>query len=454
MVKGQAVEYVCSQCGHVEKKWLGRCPECGSWNTFEEEAVKPETDATKVAVLATMKEPQALSSVRVDPGYRFSTGIGEFDRVLGGGVMKGSAVLIGGEPGIGKSTLMLQMASRIGQNMSVLYISGEESPGQVKLRSERLWLSMGQVSIFCDTRLEVIRPVLEKTKPQVVIIDSLQTLLSNDIPSPSGSVNQIRACSTALVGLCKSLGISLFFIGHITKEGVLAGPKVIEHLVDTVLSFEESGSGIRMLRALKNRFGSVDEIGIFLMAEKGLEPVEDPSSFFISQRAGKEVPPGIAYTAVTEGSRTFVVEIQALTVSAKSGYSRVYSDRIDSARVMRVSAILEKHAGLALAQSDIYVNVAGGIKLGEVSIELPLALALYSAYRGVSLPSRLVSFGELSLAGEIRPVGFSQKRAKAAIEMGFERMMVPQGTKLGKLSMLEHASTIREAINIVSGENQ
>lgn len=448
-MSASTIRYVCSQCGHVERKWLGRCPECGAWNTFEEEQVSPEADTKKAARMADAAAPQALKDVPVDPGYRFSTGISEFDRVLGGGMMKGSAVLIGGEPGIGKSTLMLQMAAKIASDASVLYVSGEESPGQVKLRAERLELAMDRISIFCDTRIEVLEPVLRQTKPQVVIVDSLQTLVSTEIPSPAGSVNQIRACSTSLVGLAKQLGISLFLIGHITKEGVLAGPKVIEHLVDTVLSFEENGSGVRVLRSLKNRFGSVDEIGIFLMGAKGLGAVQDPSSFFISQRAGKEVPPGIAYTAVNEGSRTFVVEIQALTVGAKSGYSRVYSDRIDAARVMRVSAILEKHAGLAFGQTDIYVNVGGGIRLNEVSIELPLALALWSAYRGVSLPSNLVSFGELSLAGELRPVGFAQKRAKAALEMGFDRLLVPYGTRLGKLSSCTAAATIRAALDDV-----
>jgi DNA repair protein RadA/Sms len=247
--------------------------------------------------------------------------------------------------------------------------------------------------------------------------------------------------------MTKRLGISLFLIGHITKEGILAGPKVIEHLVDTVLSFEQSGSGVRIIRALKNRFGSVDELGIFTMGEKGLEPVRDPSLFFISQRAGNVTPPGIAYTAVTEGSRTFIVEIQALTVSTKS---RVYSDRIDSARVLRVSAILERHAGLALGEQDIYVNVGGGVKLNEVAIELPLALALWSAYRGVALPGRLVSFGELSLAGEVRPVGFSDKRIKAAVEMGFTRLMVPKGTKSGKLTNVSIVETIKEAIACLS----
>lgn len=449
-MKGKAIQYVCSQCGHVETKWLGRCPECGGWNTFEEEAVTTSADMTKSVVLSDGGKAVPLKDVQVEPGYRFSTGISELDRVLGGGVMKGSSVLIGGEPGIGKSTLMLQMASLCIRDRSILYVSGEESPGQVKLRGERLRLDVDRISIFCDTRVEAISEVLEETKPQMVIIDSLQTLVSAEVPSPAGSVNQIRATSTALVGMTKRLGISLFLIGHITKEGILAGPKVIEHLVDTVLSFEQSGSGVRIIRALKNRFGSVDELGIFTMGEKGLEPVRDPSLFFISQRAGNVTPPGIAYTAVTEGSRTFIVEIQALTVSTKSGYSRVYSDRIDSARVLRVSAILERHAGLALGEQDIYVNVGGGVKLNEVAIELPLALALWSAYRGVALPGRLVSFGELSLAGEVRPVGFSDKRIKAAVEMGFTRLMVPKGTKSGKLTNVSIVEGVKEAIACLS----
>ena len=446
LVKGKTIQYVCSQCGHVETKWLGRCPECGSWNTFEEESVPSLVDMTKSMVIAEAGKVQPLKDVQVEAGYRFPSGISELDRVLGGGVMKGAFILIGGEPGIGKSTLMLQMASRCVQERSVLYISGEESPGQVKLRGQRLELNLERISICCDTNVDAIKEILEETKPQMVIVDSLQTLVSADIPSPAGSVNQIRATSTVLVGLAKRLGISLFLVGHITKEGILAGPKVIEHLVDTVLSFEQSGSGVRIIRALKNRFGSVDELGIFTMGEKGLEPVHDPSMFFISQRAGNVTPPGIAYTAVVEGSRTFIVEIQALTVPTKSGYNRVYSDRIDSARVLRVGAILERHATLALGEQDIYVNVGGGIKLNEVAIELPLALALWSAYRGVSLPSRLVSFGELSLAGEVRPVGFSDKRIKAAVEMGFNRLMVPKGTKSGKLTNVSVVDSVKEAI--------
>ena len=447
-MKEKAVHYVCSQCGRVETKWLGRCPDCGSWNTFEEEAVRTASDG-KRAVISTATKPVSLDEVEVDPLFRYETGISELDRVLGGGVMRGSSILLGGEPGIGKSTLMLQVLEKCSTGRKVLYISGEESPSQVKLRAQRLELNLSSISIFCDTRVEVVVSLLREEKPDVVVVDSLQTLTSEDIPSPAGSVNQIRSCSSTLVGLCKQLGISLFLIGHVTKEGLLAGPKVIEHLVDTVIYFEQISSGVRLIRAAKNRFGSVDEIGIFSMHEKGLSPVANQSSFFITDRLTKDIPPGISYTPVIEGSRTFLVEIQALTTSAKNGFTRIYSDRIDTARVTRVAAILERHAGLRLSDQDIYVNVAGGMKLNEVSIELPLALALWSALTNKSIPKALISFGELSLAGEVRSVGFPNKREKAAKELGFKRSVVHRVDSRSPL--VQHAcSTVKEALELMN----
>ncbi|AEV29722.1 DNA repair protein RadA [Sphaerochaeta pleomorpha str. Grapes] len=446
-MKDRAVQFVCTECGRIETKWLGRCPDCGSWNSFEEEiAAPPLPKAGKSVVINTNESPVFLKDIAIDPGFRFETGISELDRVLGGGVMRGSSILLGGEPGIGKSTLMLQMIEKCSFGRTVLYVSGEESPSQVKLRAERLGLSLSNIAIFCDTRIEILATILEKTKPDVVVVDSLQTLSSNEVSSPAGSVNQIRCCSTELVGLSKRLGISLFLIGHVTKEGLLAGPKVIEHLVDTVLYFDQAGSGVRLIRAAKNRFGSIDEIGIFHMSEKGLLAVTNPTSFFITDREGQSTPPGIVYTAVIEGTRTFLVEIQALTVPAKSGFSRVYSDRIDNARVTRIAAVLERHAGIRLNDQDIYVNVAGGMKLNEVSIELPLALALWSALMGVSLPSKLISFGELSLSGEVRNVGFSEKREKAAAELGFSKVLVPKTTKLNGTLAICRCESVKEAL--------
>ncbi|MFC2822131.1 MAG: magnesium chelatase domain-containing protein, partial [Spirochaetales bacterium] len=281
------------------------------------------------------------------------------------------------------------------------------------------------------------------------VIDSLQTLATDELTSTAGSVTQIRNCCMEITGLCKAMGISVFFIGHVTKEGTLAGPKIIEHMVDTVIYFEQASMGVRLIRAAKNRFGSVDEIGIFIMTGEGLEGVKDPASFFISERRDSVLPPGISYTAITEGTRTFLVEIQALIVDAKTGYSRVYSDKIDMSRVMRVCAILERHAGIRLADKDIYVNVAGGVRVNEVSVELSLALALWSAYSDRSLPAKMVSFGELSLAGEVRPVNYGDRRLKAASEMGFDKAMVPESMNFERNRLtLKRCRKIRDAFAV------
>lgn len=446
-MKDLTTRYVCSQCGRIEVKWLGRCPDCGSWNSFTEEVVKKQakTVNTQLVSDANKKQTVSLSEIEIGEDFRYSSGISEFDRVLGGGIMRGGTVLLGGEPGIGKSTLMLQLLGSIA-NRSVLFVSGEESPGQVRSRAQRVGVPLDSVSLFNDTRLEPLLDVLRKTRFDVVVIDSLQTLSSEELPSAAGSVNQMRMCTMELVDAAKHAGSALFFIGHITKEGQIAGPKAIEHIVDTVLYFELAGSGVRIVRAVKNRFGSVDEIGIFLMTEKGLISVPDPAGFFISERTGAALPAGIAFTAVVEGSRTFMVEIQALVIPAKSGYSRVYSERIDTARVTRVSAVLERHAQLSLSDKDIYVNVAGGIKLSEVSIELPLALALYSASTSNALPSTLVSLGELSLAGEVRPVGYGDKRVKGAMDMGFDTILAPASMPLDQGVSILRCERIDEAI--------
>lgn len=422
-MKESSVRYVCRECGHVENKWNGRCPECGSWNSFDEEKTAPVQKGRIEPQPVMNASLQKLSDVPYEAAMRVSSGIEELDRVLGGGVMRPSSVLVGGEPGIGKSTIMLQMLSALSENGNVLYVSGEESPSQVKMRAERLGLRSDQISIFCDTRLETLLETIEKVSPCYIVIDSLQTLYSASIASPSGSPNQIKVCCMEISLLAKKLGDAVFFIGHVTKDGLIAGPKIVEHIVDTVLYFESAETGMRLLRASKNRFGSVDEIGLFTMDGTGLHGVKDPSSLFLSSRGGNVLPAGIAFTSVVEGSRTFSVEIQALVVPARSGYQRIYSDRIDSARVSRVAAILQKHAGLNLSDQDIYVNVAGGMKLSEVSIELALALALYSSKEGISLRSSIAAFGELSLAGEVRPVSFSERRLKNLADMGFEEVL-------------------------------
>lgn len=418
--------YVCSECGRTESKWLGRCPDCGSWNSFVEEVVQKGGKRGKTKLVSDTNKAQtvALKEVIIEDNFRLTTQISEFDRVLGGGIMKGATVLLGGEPGIGKSTIMLQLLASISTG-SFLYVSAEESPSQVRLRGDRLELNLDNIELFSEGRLEPLLILLENNKYNVVVIDSLQTLYTNELPSAAGSVNQMRYCAMELVSLAKRVGFSLFLIGHITKEGHIAGPKVIEHLVDTVLYFEQAESDVRIIRAVKNRYGSVDEIGIFLMGEKGLIGVTDSANFFVSSRKEKSLPPGIAFTVVVEGSRAFMVEIQALVVPSKSNSPRLYSERIESSRVMRVAAVLERHGGVQLLDKDIYVNVAGGIKLSEVSIELPLALALYSAVSSNALPTYLVSFGEVSLAGEIRPVKYLEKRIKGATEMGLKKVVGP-----------------------------
>jgi DNA repair protein RadA/Sms len=402
--------------------------------------------------------PRSLPLSAIDPqeGNRISSGIGELDRVLGGGIMKRSAILVGGEPGIGKSTLLLQAAAVAETTGRILYISGEESAGQVRMRADRLGLLSGgpdtpgasgaphtsggpgvrqagaqaeRIEIVCSARLEDIGVILDAVKPVIIIVDSVQSLFSPEVGLVPGTVNQMKYCSFELISWVKEHDAALFLVAHVTKDGIIAGPKTLEHMVDTVLYFEQSdrpgnGQDSRFLRAAKNRFGSVDELGIFTMTEKGLKAVEDPSSLFLIRREG-ELPPGVAVAAVLEGSRCFLVEIQALTVPARASINRVFSDRIDSGRVSRVSATLEKHLKLRLQDHDLYVNVAGGIRINEVGIELALAGAIYSARTGLALPSQTALAGELSLAGEVRPVRRLNTRVKTSRSLGFTRFLGP-----------------------------
>ena len=446
-MKGNNIRYVCRECGHKENKWAGRCPECGSWNSFDETEVvnKPTAspDSSKTVIDNSVRK---LSDIPYDKTMRVSSGISELDRVLGGGVMRPSSVLVGGEPGIGKSTIMIQMLSALSEHSSVLYVSGEESPSQVKMRAERLGLDTTRIDVFCDTRLEALTETIESRRPGYIVVDSLQTLSSSSVASSSGSPNQMKTCCMELSLKAKKCGSAIFFVGHVTKEGVIAGPKIVEHMVDTVLYFESAESGMRMLRAAKSRFGSVDEIGLFEMTSEGLKCVQDASKLFLGNRSDGDLPSGIAFTPVIEGSRTFVVEVQALVVPAKSGYQRIYSDKIELSRVNRISAILERHAGLDLSGDDIYINVAGGMKIKEGSVDLAVALALYSSKTDIPLSSSLASFGELSLAGEVRPVTFSQRRLRTLTEMGFSKTIVSIGTEKVGGSQSENVKDVRSAV--------
>ncbi|MBE6350701.1 MAG: DNA repair protein RadA, partial [Spirochaetaceae bacterium] len=434
--KNGTLIYKCSSCGYTQPRWLGRCPECGEWNSFEEciadDTSKNQAVPGSSGLISVRAKPVPLSSVNPMEGSRISTGINEFDRVLGGGAMKRSAVLIGGEPGIGKSTLLLQTATKIAQsekNEKILYVSGEESAAQIRARADRLCLTSsvktGSIELLCTTHLKDIEDALNSINPLFVVIDSIQTVYSPDAGIVPGTVNQLKFCANELISWVKERDSVLFLAAHVTKEGQIAGPKSLEHMVDAVISFERNDEQVRFLRSQKNRFGSVDELGIFAMSDKGLTPIEDPSLLFITNRT-TAIPAGVASVPVFEGSRAFIVEIQALTVPAKASITRVYSDKIDSARVSRVAAVLEKRVGIRFSDQDIYINVAGGVRLTESAIDTALAAALYSARTDIPLPEKTVLVGELSLAGEIRPVNRIKQRAKASIALGFDKIYAPE----------------------------
>lgn len=434
--KSGSIIYKCTSCGYTQPRWLGRCPECGEWNSLVEhvadDAARIPSFAGVSGSLSVRAKPVPLASVNPLEGSRISTGIAEFDRVLGGGAMKRSAVLIGGEPGIGKSTLLLQTAAQLAASKSagsILYVSGEESAAQIRARADRLGLTDsvkgGGLDLLCTTHLADIEDALNTMNPGFVVVDSIQTVYSPDAGIVPGTVNQLKYCANELIGWVKERDSVLVITAHVTKEGAIAGPKSLEHMVDAVISFERNQEQVRFLRAQKNRFGSVDELGIFAMTETGLIPVEDPSTLFITRRSG-QLPAGVASVPVFEGSRVFLVEIQALTVPAKASVTRVYSDKIDSARVSRVAAVLEKRAGLRFSDQDIYINVAGGVRLTESAIDGALAAALYSARTDLPLPENAAIVGELSLAGEIRPVNRIKQRSKAASGLGYATVLAPE----------------------------
>ncbi|AIN92881.1 DNA repair protein RadA [Treponema putidum] len=449
----------CNNCGYTQARWLGRCPECGEWNTFEEVTINQDYSATERSIAEKfVKEAHSvpLDAIEANDAVRLSTGIAEFDRVLGGGAVKRSAILIGGEPGIGKSTLLLQAASASssGSVKKVLYVSGEESGGQIRSRADRLNLPLKNIELLCTCRLEDVERVLNKVNPVFVIIDSIQTMYSADAGAVPGTINQLKLCAHELVSWVKERDSVLFLTAHVTKDGNIAGPKVLEHLVDTVISFERTEDDVRFLRALKNRFGSVDELGIFSMDESGLKAIDDPSSLFITNRTGP-LPAGSAAVPVCEGSRVFMVEIQALTVPAKGAVTRVFSDKIDSARVSRIAAVLEKRIGLQFSDQDIYVNVAGGIRLKEPAADLAIALALYSARANIPAQKEGAYIGELSLAGEIRSVKKLKQRIKTAQSMGFTKVVSPppSDSEAGdiNISQLFKAEDLSSAIKKVFG---
>ncbi len=447
--------FVCSQCGHEEPKWAGRCSKCGEWNTFSEAIKNPagKQPAGRERTRGTDSIP--LASISPESGERMGAGIGEVDRVLGGGLVRGSSILIGGEPGIGKSTLMLQTAAGVAASVAdtggrILYVTGEESAAQLRQRADRLGIGNASVEVLCETDLESVVRSFQNLKPAMVIVDSIQTLTSPELGNVPGTPNQIKYCCHEIVSYCRERGCPVFLVAHVTKDGSIAGPKLIEHMVDTVLYFDQSDSELRILRASKNRFGSIDEVGLFTMTSVGLQEVRNPASLFLVHR-DNEVPPGIVVTPVYEGSRVLMIEIQALVVPAKGAVSRIFSDRIDTGKVSRVAAILEKHLSLRFSDQDIYVNVAGGLRINEVGIELPLAFALYSARTSIPVPDSTAASGELTLAGEIRPVAHIGRRVKTSREMGFKKFIGPGSTEKETEREWETVLNISSGIKAVFG---
>lgn len=442
-MKKTATLYRCSNCGHSEPKWLGRCPECGQWNSLLEQTQSSRSKRPEIK-----GESYSLPIKSIDPssGTRILSGNGELDRVLGGGFMRGSAILLGGEPGIGKSTLLLQLCASIESAGRLLYISGEESPAQIRMRADRLGALKEGLEVLCTSELDKIISAMDAVRPILVVIDSIQTVYSPDAGIVPESANQVKYCTLELTEWAKNHDAIIVFVAHVTKDGFIAGPKAAEHIVDAVLAFEQAEGELRALRATKNRYGSTDELGLYRMGPKGLEEITDPTGILLVRRAG-ELPPGAAVAMVHEGSRILLVELQALTVPAKAGLTRVYSDRVDASRVARIAAVLEKQTGIKLSDQDLYINVAGGLRLTEPGIDLALAAALYSARTNQSIPKDSALSGELSLSGELRPVRQMAKRAKAAKALGFTRTLGPVEQGAGKEWL--QAPTLRAAIKIL-----
>jgi DNA repair protein RadA/Sms len=422
-------KYVCQSCGYFSARWAGKCPNCSEWNTFVEEAQTP-LRMTRKSGPASKLDPVSLENVEGEDVPRLLIGMNEFDRVLGGGLVPGSLILLGGDPGIGKSTLMMQAALRL-KTQTILYVTGEESVRQVKLRSDRLQGGDAKhILLLAETNLDLILDVIERGMPNCVIVDSIQTMYRPGLESAPGSVSQVRESAALLLRLAKTKNIPIFLIGHVTKEGAIAGPRVIEHMVDTVLQFEgESNYSYRILRALKNRFGSTNEIGIFEMREEGLQEVKNPSEVFLSER--HEGTSGSTVVASIEGSRPILVEVQALVTPTNYGLPQRNSTGFDFRRLALLLAVLEKRMGLNLGQQDVFVNVAGGLKIDEPAVDLGIAASITSSLRDVPVDSSSIAIGEVGLGGEIRTIGQVERRVQEAAKLGFKKIIVPQNNLKG-----------------------
>lgn len=460
MAKAKTTAFFCKECGYESAKWLGQCPMCREWNTFVEEPVaKKETGpkrglgsggrVLKAGQVLKVK-PSRLSDIHLDEQDRMKTGFGELDRVLGGGVVKGSLILVGGDPGIGKSTLLLQVCRNLASaGRRVLYISGEESLKQIKLRANRIGEVTGELLFFCETNLEIIQEAIGEEKPEVVIIDSIQTMFKEDIASAPGSVSQVRESTNLLMQIAKGGGIAVFLVGHVTKEGVVAGPRMLEHMVDTVLYFEgERSASYRIIRGVKNRFGSTNEIGVFEMVEKGLAQVENPSEYMLSGRP--EEASGAVVACSMEGTRPILLEVQALITPTAFGMPRRTAAGTDYNRVNLLMAVLEKRCHYDLSHFDAYVNITGGLRMNEPALDLAILMAIVSSMKDRPVNSKTIIFGEVGLAGEVRAVSMAQQRVNEAKKLGFDTCILPR-ISLEKMKKEEGlqligVSNVREAI--------
>ena len=423
MAKASKSLYACGECGATSPKWQGQCPGCGAWNTLVETVAGPASPSGRFAALGGTARLQSLAEVEAREEDRLPTGVAEFDRALGGGLVTGGVVLIGGDPGIGKSTLLLQALTALSEQQSVLYVSGEESAQQIALRAKRLALDTRRLQLLAEINLETIVATLQAERPKVAVIDSIQTLWSDVLSSAPGSVAQVRECAAQLTRLAKQSGVTVILVGHVTKEGALAGPRVLEHIVDTVLYFEgDTHSSFRLIRAVKNRYGAVNEIGVFAMTDKGLKGVSNPSAMFLSQH-GQNVP-GSCVLVTQEGTRPLLVEVQAL-VDQAHGNPRRLTVGLDAQRLAMLLAVAHRHAGIACFDQDVFVNAVGGVKIAEPAADLSVLLAIISSLKNKALPEKLIVFGEVGLAGEIRPAPRGQERLKEAAKLGFTRALIP-----------------------------
>ena len=453
MAKGKTTVFFCQSCGYESSKWMGQCPGCREWNTFVEETVDKKAGKILSSDHGKTHKPVSLNSVVMEQEERIQTGMQEFDRVLGGGIVPGSLVLVGGDPGIGKSTLLLQICQILSQmKRSTLYISGEESLQQIKIRADRIGQFTDSLHLLCETNLNTIRAMIEREKPQIVIIDSIQTMYSEDITSAPGSVSQVREATSAFMQIAKGVGITIFIVGHVTKEGVVAGPRVLEHMVDTVLYFEgDRHAAYRILRSVKNRFGSTNEIGVFEMGSNGLKQVLNPSEYMLSGKP--EGASGSIVTCSLEGTRPILLEVQALVCRSNFGIPRRTAAGADMNRLNLLMAVLEKRNGMPMGNCDAYVNIAGGIRMTEPALDLGIVLALVSSFKDISISEKTICFGEVGLSGEVRAVTMAQQRVQEAKKLGFETCILPKVClkNMGKTEGIQliGVSDVREAIQAI-----